>query len=236
MGTGGWQGSRMKFPFPTAGGYLWVLPCFPCVRVREAICTMKLRSSSPPDDSIITAFTKLYTRLNGTTWGEYLADLHNWGFKRPKLAKLAVNTDSIFIQFPLHLYHIHLTSLCSVIPFTKRKMFPNSEKPGSGYSSRQHPIKRNGIIAGIFFFISLDTGCFRLTFPLAPSRNQEAKHCLFMKARDSPGGTHSRPRSPPVMLCEGIRAHTYMSTLTHTYLPQQVSKLKKGVKLSVCSI
>lgn len=31
------SGSRMKLPFPAAGGYLWVLLCFSCVRVREAI-------------------------------------------------------------------------------------------------------------------------------------------------------------------------------------------------------
>lgn len=36
------RGSRMKLPFPAAGGYRWVLLCFPYVGVREAVGAMKL--------------------------------------------------------------------------------------------------------------------------------------------------------------------------------------------------
>lgn len=77
--------------------------CFPFVGVTEAILVYEtVRPSSPPDDYIMLAHTKLYMCLNGQSKGKiWLICITD--FKRPQLAKLAVYTDSIFTQVLLHL-------------------------------------------------------------------------------------------------------------------------------------
>ena len=86
--TGGWQGEQDEAPISCCRRLPLALSVLPW-GLEKPFSYETVTQPAPsilPGDYIVRALSKLYMCLNGTKWGEDLADLHNWDFKRPKLA------------------------------------------------------------------------------------------------------------------------------------------------------